>query len=131
MVYLCNMENDEVKNIKTLDYGKVLISNFFFVRQYLILLIHRDDNSFDMYSLRKNEVELLKNFNKVFNTVNSMFKSNSKGFFANLFSSKTDKNTRQMQLMQNFNNVYGNIYKSSQFFLEYIYTNIFFYSFII
>ena len=55
MVYLCNMENDEVKNIKTLDYGKTLISNFFFVRQYLILLIHRDDNSFDMYSLRKNE----------------------------------------------------------------------------
>ena len=125
MVYLCNMENDEVKNIKTLDYGKTLISNFFFVRQYLILLIQRDDNSFDMYSLRKNEVELLKNFSKVFNTVNTMFKSN-KGFFANLFSSKIDKNTRQMQLMQNFNNVYGNIYKSSQFFLEYIYTNLFF-----
>ena len=126
MVFLCNMENDEVKNIKTLDYGKVLISNFFFVRQYLILLIHRDDNSFDMYSLRKKEVELLKNFNKVFNTVDTMFKSNTKGFFANLFSSKTDKNTRQMQLMQNFNNVYGNIYKNSQFFLEYLYSNIYF-----
>ena len=126
MFFLCDMDNDEVKHIKTLDYGKALISNFYFVRQFLILLIQRDDNSFDMYSLRKNEVELLKNFNKVFNTVNTMFKSNSKGFFANLFSSKIDKNTRQMQLMQNFNNVYGNIYKNSQFFLEYIYTNIFF-----
>ena len=126
MMYLCNMENDEVKNIKTLDYGKTLISNFFFVRQYLILLILREDNFFDMYTLRKNEIELLKSFNKVFNTMNTMFKSNSKGFFANLFSSKIDIKTRQMQIMQNYNNTYGNIYKNSQFFLEFIYSNIFF-----
>ena len=125
MVYLCNMDNDEVKNIKTLDYNKALISNFFFVRQYLTLLIYRDDNYFDMYSLRKNEVELIKTFNKVFNTMNVMFKSKG-GFFSNLFSSKTDRNTKIMQLMQNYNNAYGNIYKSSQFFLEFIYSNIFF-----
>ena len=124
MMYKCNMENDEVKKYKTLDYGKDLISNFFFVRQYLILLIQKDDNSFDMYSLRKNEIELLKNFNKVFNTKNSLFKS--KGFFSNLFSSKIDKKTRQIEIIKNFNNAYGNIYKSSQFFLEFIYSNIFF-----
>ena len=99
------------------------------MRQYLILLIQRDDNSFDMYSLRKNEIELLKNFNKVFNTKNSLFKS--KGFFSNLFSSKIDKKTRQIEIIKNFNNAYGNIYKSSQFFLEFIYSNIFFYTFII
>ena len=80
-----------------------------------------------MYSLRKNEIELLKTFNKVFNTMNVMFKSNSKGgFFSNLFSSKADKNTRLLQSAQNFNNAYGNRYKSSQFFFEYIYSNIFF-----
>ena len=77
-----------------------------------------------MYSLRKNEIELLKNFNKVFNTKNSLFKS--KGFFSNLFSSKIDKKTRQIEIIKNFNNAYGNIYKSSQFFLEFIYSNIFF-----
>ena len=126
MFYSCNMDNDEVKNVKTLEYGKALISNFFFIRQYLVLLIQRDDNFFEMYSLRKNEVELIKTFNKVFNTVSVMFKSNSKGFFSNLFSSKIDKKARQMQLMQNFNNAYGNLYKSSQFFLEYIYSYIFF-----
>ena len=93
------MENDEVKNIKTLDYSKVPISNFFFVRQYLILLIYRDDNYFDMYSLRKNEVELIKTFNKVFNTLNVMFKSNNKGFFSNLFTSKTERKNRQIELM--------------------------------
>ena len=96
------------------------------MRQYLVLLIHRDDNFFEMYSLRKNEVELIKTFNKVFNTVSTMFKSNSKGFFSSLFSSKVDKNARQLQLMQNFNNAYGNMYKSSQFFFEYIYSYIFF-----
>mgnify|MGYP002624472679 CR=1 FL=1 len=126
MVYLCNMENDEVKNIKTLDYGKVLITNFFFVRQYLILLIHRDDNYFDMYSLRKNEVELIKSFNKVFNTINFMFKSTSKGFFSNLFVNKMDKQAKQIQIVQNYNNAYYNFYKNSQFFLEFIYSNIFF-----
>ena len=36
--YFLSKFNDEVKNIKTLDYSKVPISNFFFVRQYLILL---------------------------------------------------------------------------------------------
>ena len=116
MFFNCNMDNDEIKNVKTIEYGKNLISNFFFVRQYLVLLIHRDDNFFEMYSLRKNEVELIKTFNKVFNTVSTMFKSNSKGFFSSLFSSKVDKNARQLQLMQNFNNAYGNLYKSSQFF---------------
>ena len=126
MVYLCNMENDEVKKISTLDYNKVFISNFFFVRQYLILLIQREDAYFDMYSLRKNEVELLKTFNKVFNTINFMFKSNTKGFFSNLFTSKADKKNRMNQIMQNYQNVYGNIYKKSQFFLEFIYSNIFF-----
>ena len=126
MVYLCNMENDEVKNIKTLDYSKVPISNFFFVRQYLILLIYRDDNYFDMYSLRKNEVELIKTFNKVFNTLNVMFKSNNKGFFSNLFTSKTERKNRQIELMQNYNNAFGNSYKNSQYFLEFIYSNIFF-----
>ena len=127
ILYSINMDNDEVKIIKTLDYNKGFISNFFFVRQYLTLLIYRDDNYFDMYSLRKNEIELLKTFNKVFNTMNVMFKSNSKGgFFSNLFSSKADKNTRLLQLAQNFNNAYGNRYKSSQFFFEYIYSNIFF-----
>ena len=125
ILYSINMDNDEVKIIKTLDYNKGLISNFFFVRQYLTLLIYRDDNYFDMYSLRKNEIELLKTFNKVFNTMSAMFKSKG-GFFSNLFSSKTDKNTRLLQLAQNFNNAYGNKYKSSQFFLEYIYSNIFF-----
>ena len=30
------------------------------------------------------------------------------------------------QIMQNYQNVYGNIYKKSQFFLEFIYSNIFF-----
>ena len=126
MFFNCNMDNDEIKNVKTIEYGKNLISNFFFVRQYLVLLIHRDDNFFEMYSLRKNEVELIKTFNKVFNTVSTMFKSNSKGFFSSLFSSKVDKNARQLQLMQNFNNAYGNMYKSSQFFFEYIYSYIFF-----
>ena len=126
IVYLCNMENDEIKKISTLDYNKVFISNFFFVRQYLILLIQREDAYFDMYSLRKKEVELLKTFNKVFNTINFMFKSNNKGFFSNLFSSKADKKNRMNQIMQNYQNVYGNIYKKSQFFLEFIYSNIFF-----
>ena len=127
ILYLINMDNDEVKIIKTVDYNKGLISNFFFVRQYLTLLIYRDDNYFDMYSLRKNEIELIKTFNKVFNTMNVMFKSSSKGgFFSNLFSSKAEKNTKLMQLTQNFTNAYGNRYKSSQFFFEYIYSNIFF-----
>ena len=99
------MENDEIKKISTLDYNKVFISNFFFVRQYLILLIQREDAYFDMYSLRKKEVELLKTFNKVFNTINFMFKSNNKGFFSNLFSSKADKKNRMNQIMQNYQNV--------------------------
>ena len=125
-LYLCDQISDEVKQIKSLDYNKILINNFFFVRQYLILLIHRSDNSFDMYSLRKNEVELIKNFNQVFNTRSVMFKS-SKGFFSNLFSSKTENlKTQQIQIMNNYNNTYGNIYKSSQYFLEYIYSNLYF-----
>ena len=125
-LYLCDQNSDEVKQIKSLDYNKILINNFFFVRQYLILLIHRSDNSFDMYSLRKNEVELIKNFNQVFNTRSVMFKS-SKGFFSNLFSSKTENlKTQQIQIMNNYNNTYGNIYKYSQFFLEYIYSNLYF-----
>lgn len=89
--YLCDNLSDEVKPLKTLDYSKILINNFFFVRQYLILLIHRGDNSFDMYSLRKNEIELIKTFNEVFNTRSVMFKSSSKGsFFSNLFSSRAE-----------------------------------------
>lgn len=126
--YICNQNNDEIKQIKTLDYNKILIKNFFFVRQYLVLLIHRFDNSFDMYSLRKHEIELIKNFNEVFNTRSVMFKSSSKGsFFSNLFSSKAEYlKTQKVQLMNNYNNVYSNIYKTSQFFLEYIYTNLYF-----
>ena len=126
--YLCSPNNDEVKQIKSLDYNKILIKNFFFVRQYLVLLIDRFDNSFDMYSLRKREVELIKNFNEVFNTRSVMFKSSSKGsFFSNLFSSKTEYlKTQRVQLMNNYNNVYSNIYKTSQCFLEYIYTNLYF-----
>ena len=39
--YICDLLSDEIKQIKLLDYNKYLISNFFFVRQYSILLIHR------------------------------------------------------------------------------------------
>jgi hypothetical protein len=126
--YLCDQNSDEIKQIKTLDYSKILIKNFYFVRQYLILLIYRGDNSFDMYSLRKNEVELLKTFNEVFNTRSVMFKSSSKGsFFSNLFSSKSEYlKTQKIELMNSYNNSYGNIYKTSQFFLEYLYSNIYF-----
>ena len=126
--YLCDQVSDEIKLIKTLDYGKILIRNFFFVRQYLILLVHRDDGSFDMYSLRKNEIELIKNFNEVFNTRSVMFKSSLKtSFFSNLFSSKTEHlKTQRINLLNSHNNSYGNIYKTSQFFLEYIYSNLYF-----
>ena len=127
-IYLCDQISDEVKQLKTIDYNKILINNFFFVRQYLILLIQRgDNNSFDMYSLRKNEVELIKNFSEVFNTRSVMFRSSTKGFFSNLFSSKNENiKTRQISIMNNHNNTYGNIYKDSQFFLEYIYSNLYF-----
>ena len=125
--YLCDQKSDEIKHVKTLEYTKILINNFFFVRQYLILLIQRGDNAFDMYSLRKNEIELIKNFNEVFNTRSVMFKSSTKSFFSNLFSSKTENlNTRQMKIMNNYNNAYGNIYKCSQFFLEFIYSELYF-----
>jgi hypothetical protein len=126
--YLCDNLSDEVKHLKTLDYSKILINNFFFVRQYLILLIHRGDNSFDMYSLRKNEIELIKTFNEVFNTRSVMFKSSSKGsFFSNLFSSKAEYlKSQKLNILNNYNNSYGNIYKTSQFFLEYIYSNLYF-----
>ena len=126
--YLCDQVSDEIKLVKTLDYNKILIRNFFFVIQYLILLVHRDDGSFDMYSLRKNEVELIKNFNQVFNTRSVMFKSSIKSsFFSNLFSSKTEYlKTQRINLLNAYNNSYGNMYKISQFFLEYIYSNLYF-----
>ena len=126
--YLCDQISDEIKKVKTLDYSKILIKNFFFVRQYLVLLVHKGDNSFDMYSLRKNEIELIKTFNEVFNTRSVMFKSSSKGsFFSNLFASKSEYlKMQKIELMNAYNNSYGNIYKTSQFFLEYIYSNIYF-----
>jgi hypothetical protein len=127
--YICNQKSDEIKQVKTLDYSKLLINNFFFVRQYLILLILRGDNSFDMYSLRKNEIELIKTFNEVFNTRSVMFKSSSSktSFFSNLFSSRTENlKARQLEIMNNYHNVFGNIYKNNQFFLEYIYSNLYF-----
>ena len=123
--YICDLISDEIKQIKLLDYNKYLINNFFFVRQYSILLIHRGDNAFDMYSLRKNEIELIKSFNEVFNTRSVMFKSRAH-FFSNLFSSKSDIKTKKIEIMNNYTNKYGNIYKTSQFFLEFIYSNLFF-----
>ena len=123
--YICDLLSDEIKQIKLLDYNKYLINNFFFVRQYSILLIHRGDNAFDMYSLRKNEIELIKSFNEVFNTRNVMFKSRAH-FFSHLFSSKSDIKTKKIEIMNNYTNKYGNIYKTSQFFLEFIYSNLFF-----
>ena len=126
--YICDQNSDEIRQIKLLDYNKILIDNFFFVRQYSVLLIHRADNSFDMYSLRKNEIELIKNFNEVFNTRSVMFKSSSKGsFFSTLFSSKAEYlRTKKIEIMANYINKYGNIYKTSQFFLEFIYSNLYF-----
>ena len=123
--YICDLISDEIRQIKLLDYNKYLINNFFFVRQYSILLIHRGDNAFDMYSLRKNEIELIKSFNEVFNTRSVMFKSRTH-FFSNLFSSKSDLKTKKIEIMNNYTNKYGNIYKTSQFFLEFIYSNLYF-----
>ena len=78
-----------------------------------------------MYSLRKNEIELIKSFNEVFNTKNVMFRSRVH-FFSNLFSSKADLKTKKIEIMNNYTNKYGNIYKTSQFFLEFIYSNLYF-----
>ena len=37
--YLCNLKNDSSKLIKTLDYKKVLIKNYYFVKQYMIFIV--------------------------------------------------------------------------------------------
>ena len=123
--YTIDQVSEELKFLKTLDYSKILINNFFFVRQYSVLLIAKGDNSYDLYSLRKKEVELIKSFRDVFETKSNIFKQTGKGFFSNLFSKNDNLKTQQITIINNYNNKYGNIYKTSQIFLEFIYSHLY------
>ena len=123
--YIIEEVSEELRFLKTLDYSKVLIKNFFFVRQYSVLLIAKGDNSYDLYSLRKNEIEIIKSFSDVFETKSNMFKQTSKGFFSSFFSKNDSLKTQQITIINNYNNTYGNIYKTSQIFLEFIYSHLY------
>ena len=123
--YTCNLKNDTIKLLTTLDYKKVLINNFYFVKQYMIFLVQKADFSFDIYSLRKNEVELIKSFSKVFYTRRESFRPSIKRGFSNIFNSKSKLLNDQKVEILNFYNKVDNLYKNSQYFLEYIYCNLY------
>jgi hypothetical protein len=126
-IHLCDQNSDEVKQIKLLDYSKMLINNFYFVKQYLILLIYKGDNSFDLYSLRKNEVELIKSFRQVFQTKSNIFKNPRGSFFSSFFSAKNNTLQKQKtQIINEYNDTYNLMYKKSQIFLEFIYSQLYF-----
>ena len=121
--YLCNLNSDTSKLIKTLDYKKVLINNYYFVKQYMIFIVQKGDYSFDMYSLRKNEIELIKTFTKLFYNRRESFRPSIKRTF---FLSKSKfLREQQTEILNNHNNT-DNIYKTSQYFLEYIYSSLYF-----
>ena len=60
--------------------GRYLISNFYYCRQYYILIIERTDNSFDIYNLRNKEFycDLVKNFSISFNEKKKKMHTRSK-----------------------------------------------------
>ena len=112
--------------------GRYLISNFYYCRQYYILIIERTDNSFDIYNLRNKDFycDLVKNFSIIFNEKKKKMhtRSKSKTFqtVSNLFSiNKFNEKVEYEKIIQNLNNP-NEKYKKSQYFLQIIYTKLYF-----
>ena len=112
--------------------GRYLISNFYYCRQYYILIIERTDNSFDIYNLRNKDFycDLVKNFSISFNEKKKKMhtRSKSKTFqtVTNFFSiNKFNEKVEYDKIIKSLNNP-NEKYKTSQYFLQILYTKLYF-----